>query len=143
MQIVTILNALFATALAVPLAQPQSGASDTWKPSPNTKTTCDKTSDKTIGFYVGPQIEDVLNNACAAMMPACAYPNRGHKVFCVQTVDFNLAAPVSNVQKANVESREGNKLSGWDVKCKRFILVIHGTHRGYDTNYCSSFCNPP
>jgi len=121
MQIATILTALFATVLAVPSAQPQSGASDTWKPSPDTKTTCDKTSDKTIDFGVDPQIEDVLNNACAAMMPACAYPNRGHKVFCVETVDFKLPAPVSSIQEASVESKGGNKLSGWNIKCKSRI----------------------
>ncbi|KAF2133879.1 hypothetical protein P153DRAFT_280995, partial [Dothidotthia symphoricarpi CBS 119687] len=37
--------------------------------------TCNTDSDKIIGFYVGPQLETVLNDACAAMMLPCAYQN--------------------------------------------------------------------
>lgn len=63
-------------------------------------------------------MESVLTDACAAMMPPCAYPDRLPKdTVCAQVVDWRLDGPKDSTQSANVETAEGNKISGWDVKC--------------------------
>ncbi|CAO2650091.1 Nn.00g013830.m01.CDS01 [Neocucurbitaria sp. VM-36] len=109
------------TVLASPLTPiilPRQSA--TWQPEVGTAGRCNKTSDYIIGFYVGPQLETVVNDACAAMMPPCAYQDRvSSDTFCIQTIDWPLAGVKSSVQSANVETRDGNKLSGFDV---RFIV---------------------
>lgn len=115
MLVATILGAFVALATAVP--HPQQGLS-TWSPALGSKTTCNKTSDKMIGFYVGPQLDYVVNNACAAMMPPCAYQDRVPDSFCIQTIDWPLDGVKSSTQDANVEKINGDKISGWDVKCK-------------------------
>ncbi|KAF3041364.1 hypothetical protein E8E12_008402 [Didymella heteroderae] len=115
-----ILSTLCAAALAAPITQIIQSRADTkstWQPAQGSTSSCDKTSDKIIGFYVGPQMEDVLTNACAAMMPPCAYPDRLPKdTVCAQVVDWRLDGPQTSTQSANVETAEGNKISGWDVK---------------------------
>jgi putative effector of murein hydrolase LrgA (UPF0299 family) len=117
-----LLSSFTAISLAAPLAQygPAQRTNVTaWEPAPGSKTTCDKTSDKIIGFYQGPQLETVLDNACAEMMSPCAYQERlSQDIVCVQTVTWKLPESVSSVQDANVETSEGNKISGWDVKCE-------------------------
>jgi hypothetical protein len=114
-----ILCGLFAASLAAPLAQRQITKRDTWQPAAGSKTTCNTKSDKIIGFYVGPQLETVLNDACAAMMPGCAYQERlPPDTMCIQTVTWPLKQATKSVQSANVETKEGNKISGWDVQCK-------------------------
>lgn len=117
------LAVLPATILATPFAQPLRNLNalkrSDWQPAPGTVVTCNKASDKTIGFYQGPQMETVLNDACAAMMPPCAYQDRLPKdTVCVQTIDFALEGPVKSVQAANVQDSTGNKISGWLVQCK-------------------------
>ncbi|KAF3031756.1 hypothetical protein E8E11_000782 [Didymella keratinophila] len=113
-------STLCAAALAAPLTQTITSheySRSTWQPAQGSKSSCDKTSDKIIGFYVGPQMEDVLTNACAAMMPSCAYPDRlPNDTVCAQVVDWRLDGPKTSIQSANVETAEGNKISGWDVK---------------------------
>lgn len=122
-------STLFATALAAPLTQTiksREYSTSTWQPAQGSKSSCDKKSDKIIGFYVGPQMEDVLTNACAAMMPSCAYPDRLPKdAVCAQVVDWRLDGPKSSTQSANVETSEGNKISGWDVK-RKFDTRLRG-----------------
>ncbi|KAL1597601.1 hypothetical protein SLS59_007298 [Nothophoma quercina] len=62
-------------------------------------------------------METVLTNACAAMMPPCAYPDRlADDIVCAQVMDWRLDGPKTSTQSANVETAEGNKISGWDVK---------------------------
>lgn len=116
------LSTLCVAALAAPLTQiteSRAYVTSTWQPVQGSKSSCDKSSGKIIGFYVGPQMEDVLTNACAAMMPACAYPSRlPNDTVCAQVVDWRLDGPKSSTQSANVETAEGNKISGWDVKCR-------------------------
>ncbi|KAF1917634.1 hypothetical protein BDU57DRAFT_493796 [Ampelomyces quisqualis] len=115
-----LLGGFVVISLAGPLAQ--YGPSQTtnvtaWQPAPGSKTTCDKTSDKIIGFYQGPQLETVLDNACAEMMSPCAYQERlSQDIVCAQTINWNLPESVSSIQDANVETSEGKKISGWDVK---------------------------
>lgn len=117
-----VLVTLCATAFAAPFThrlERREDTNPTWQPAEGSQTTCDKTSDKIIGFYVGPQIESVLTNACAAMMPPCAYPDRvASDVACTQVIDWQLDGPKTSTQSANVETLEGNKISGWNVKCK-------------------------
>ncbi|KAH9878100.1 hypothetical protein J1614_003317 [Plenodomus biglobosus] len=115
MHIVTILNLLLATALASPLALPQSGEDPAWEPAPGTTVTCDAKTDKYLGLYIGPQMEDVLNKACAAMMPECAFPQNNPDLFCIATVDFPLDGPKSSVQSALVQG-PGGRLPGWKAK---------------------------
>jgi hypothetical protein len=128
-----IISALIATSFAAPFAQlgsVQTSDNSTWTPAPGTETSCDCTSDKIIGFYVGPQLDTVLNDACAAMMDPCAFPERlsAHTV-CAQIITWPLKGPVDSAQGANVEDLDGNKLSGWDVQCKstesQFIRTSH------------------
>jgi hypothetical protein len=66
----------------------------------------------------GVMLSTALDNACAAMMPACAYPDRVNVDFCKATVDYALDGPKSNVQDVNVVDRNANKISGWKAKCK-------------------------
>jgi hypothetical protein len=64
-------------------------------------------------------MESVLTDACAAMMPPCAYPDRlADGTVCAQVMDWRLDGPRNSTQSANVETAEGNKISGWDVKRK-------------------------
>jgi hypothetical protein len=119
-----LFGALFATSLAAPLAQTslEPSANSTWTPAPDSKTACDSGSDKIIGFYVGPQLETVLNDACAEMMDPCAYRERlPPNTVCVQTVTWPLKGPVKSQQAADVQDLNGNKLSPWNVQCKSTI----------------------
>ncbi|KAH7082617.1 hypothetical protein BKA63DRAFT_529659 [Paraphoma chrysanthemicola] len=112
-----LLCSLFASSLAAPLAKQDGSQRQTWEPATGSKTTCDKQSDKIMGFYAGPQMDTVINDACAAMMPGCAYQERlDPDIMCIQTVTWPLKGPVRSVQSANVETSEGNKISGWDVE---------------------------
>jgi hypothetical protein len=116
------LSTFLATALAAPLVQrqsPRTGASDSWQPAPGTTTTCDATSDKSISFMRGPQLGSVLDDACAAMMPPCAYQDRvAEGTVCTATLDYPLNGPKNSIQHANVIDKDGNSISGWDIKCK-------------------------
>ncbi|KAF2786049.1 hypothetical protein K505DRAFT_380514 [Melanomma pulvis-pyrius CBS 109.77] len=119
----SIFLTLLTPAIAIPLTNPSclpTNPNPNWLPAANTTVTCDKTSDKIISFYVGPQIETVLNDACAAMMPPCAYQDRvSPDTMCIQTIDWKLSDAKSSVQNANVEdAKTANKLSGWAVKCE-------------------------
>lgn len=120
MHSIILLGTYCAAAFAAPLTptfQSRAGTNSTWQPAEGTTTSCDKTSDKIIGFYVGPQMETVLTNACSAMMPPCAYPDRlADDIVCAQVMDWSLDGPKTSTQSANVETAEGNKISGWDVK---------------------------
>jgi hypothetical protein len=116
-----LLGALFATSLAAPVAQIEAPEveNSSWAPAPGSKTACDSTSDKIIGFYEGPQLETVLNDACAEMMDPCAYADRlPEHTACIQTVTWPLREQVKSQQAANVEDLDGNKLSPWNVQCK-------------------------
>ena len=62
------------------------------------------------------------------MMPVCAYPDRlPSNVFCMMTMDWPLKGRKSSTQRANVESILGNRLSGWDVKCKCSLSPLNCT----------------
>lgn len=120
MYIVFLLGVWCATGFATPVTQffhVRSNTTLEWQPAEGTTTTCDEASDKIIGFYVGPQMESVLTDACVAMMPPCAHPERVAKdVVCAQVIDWRLDGPKSSKQSANIETAEGNKISGWDVQ---------------------------
>lgn len=122
MYITLVISTICTVALAAPVIhdpENRAGGNSTWQPAGGTTTSCDKTSDKIISFYVGPQMESVLTNACAAMMPPCAHPNRLADDFvCSQSINWRLDGPKDSTQFANVETTEGNKISGWDVKCE-------------------------
>lgn len=122
MYINVLLSTLIATTVAAPLAKKQdksTGKNPAWQPTAGTTATCNNDADKIVGFYVGPQLETVVNDACAAMLPPCAYQDRlGPNTVCIQTVDWPLDGSKSSIQSANVETKQGNKISGWDVKCK-------------------------
>ncbi|OAL45519.1 hypothetical protein IQ07DRAFT_591327 [Pyrenochaeta sp. DS3sAY3a] len=115
-----IFSAFIAASLATPLTSRQvriTGKSDSWEPDVVAKVACDTTSDKIIGFYVGPQLETVVNDACAAMFPPCAYSDRvAPDTFCIQSIDWKLGGPKTSIQAANVETKQGVKISGWNVK---------------------------
>jgi hypothetical protein len=124
-----LVSTFLATALAAPLVQrqsPQTGENDSWQSAPDTTTTCDAASDKSISFMRGPQLETVLDNACAAMMPPCAYQDRVAKgTVCTATLDYPLDASKSSTQHANIVDSDGNSISGWDIKCKPLFFVSH------------------
>lgn len=119
---ILLISTLCMAAFAAPLTEiieSRVDTNSTWQPAEGSTSSCDKTSDKIIGFYVGPQMESVITDACAAMMPPCAYPGRLPKdTVCVQKIDWRLDGPKNSTQSANVETAEGNKISGWDVKCE-------------------------
>lgn len=125
---IILLSLLLSTITAAPVSdtiQIRATANSTWHPAEGTKTSCDKTSDKIIGFYVGPQMESVLTDACVAMMPPCAHPGRlADDIVCAQVTDWRLDGPKNSTQSANVETAEGNKISGWDVKRKLLLREV-------------------
>jgi hypothetical protein len=112
-----LFSLLFALSLAAPLAV------DEWTPAPNSVVKCDKAADKNIGFSQGLLLETVLTKACSAMMP-CAYPNRPSDMVCAATIDIPLNAQETSIQHANIQTSDGNKISGWDVQCKTTVLSI-------------------
>ncbi|KAF3007608.1 hypothetical protein E8E13_007916 [Curvularia kusanoi] len=62
-------------------------------------------------------MESVLTDACRAMMPPCAHPNdTPDDMMCAQVTEWQLDGPQCSTQSANVETLEGNKISGWDVE---------------------------
>ena len=127
MHSIFLLTTLCAAAFAAPVIQSlehRAGTNSTWQPAQGTMASCNETSDKIIGFYVGPQIQSVLTDACAAMMPPCAHPDRlSNDTVCAQVMDWPLDGPKSSTQSANIETLEGNKISGWDVKRKSPVEV--------------------
>ena len=127
-------SALAATTLATPITPRQThetGASDTWTPAANSKTTCDTTCDKFISFSQESQLETVVNNACAAIMPACAYPDRlPQDTFCTATIYYALNGPKNSTQQASVVDSSGKTIGNWDVTCKSYCQR-EGTVQGY------------
>ncbi|KAI4910857.1 hypothetical protein J4E90_007113 [Alternaria incomplexa] len=117
-----LFSAFLATALAAPLVQrqsPKTGASDSWQPASDTITTCDPTSDsdKSLSFTADPKLETILNNACAAMMPGCAYPDRiPTGTLCTATVDYPLSGEKNSIQDANVVGSDGNRITDYAVR---------------------------
>lgn len=114
------LCSLVATSLEAPVSQPQDANSNlfltSWGPAAGTKTTCDAKSNRTIKFAAGHELKKVVNDACAAMMPPCAYQKRlGPDIMCIQTIDWPLKGPQRTLQNAIVETQEVQKL---DVQCK-------------------------
>jgi hypothetical protein len=123
MRTTIVLASIFATALAAPtsLISPLRTReyNSPWKVASDTTSVCDHDTDKVLGLYVGPQVEEVVENACVAMMPACAYADRlGDETMCAQVLDWELDGPKTSTQPANVEMIGGDKAPGWDVKCK-------------------------
>ncbi|KAI4702481.1 hypothetical protein J4E81_002845 [Alternaria sp. BMP 2799] len=117
-----LFSAFLATALAAPLVQrqsPKTGASDSWQPASDTITTCDPASDsdKLLSFTADPKLETILNNACAAMMPGCAYPDRiPTGTLCTATVDYPLNGDKNSTQDANVVGSDGNRITDMAVR---------------------------
>jgi hypothetical protein len=110
-----LLSALCAASLAAPLAQTSDPTN--WTPADGSVAQCDKTSDKNIAFFQSSDLDTVITNACAAMMP-CAYPNRPADMVCAGTIDIPLQGQEASVQPADIQTSEGNKISGWSAKCK-------------------------
>ncbi|KAI4926256.1 hypothetical protein J4E85_006548 [Alternaria conjuncta] len=115
-----LFSAFLATALAAPLVQrqsPKTGASDSWQPASDTITTCDPESQKLLSFTADPKLETILNNACAAMMPGCAYPDRiPTGTLCTATVDYPLNGDKNSTQDANVVGSDGNRITDYAVR---------------------------
>lgn len=132
MHAILFLGTICAVAFAAPVAhslETRAEVDSTWQPAEGTATSCDSASDKIIGFYVGPQIESVLTDACAAMMPPCAYPSRlPEDAVCVQVIDWRLDGPKNSTQSANIETLDGNKISGWGVRCTLLNSVVTFLH---------------
>lgn len=95
-----------------------------WAPARNSITKCAET-DKVISFFVGPQKESVINDACADMMPPCAYQERHPSLVCTPVMNWRLDSAKKSTQNANVEdAATGNKLSGWAVQCKHVLFLF-------------------
>jgi hypothetical protein len=66
-----------------------------------------------------PELDTILNDACAAMMAPCAYRERLPKdQACAQITTWPLAAPVENTQSAKIESTEGSEEGGSKLQCR-------------------------
>jgi hypothetical protein len=112
-----ILSTLSAISFAAPLVKRTDGTS--FQPAPGSNTACDTSSDKIVGFYDGPQLETVVNDACAAMMAPCAYQERlPAGTVCAQMTTWPLSESVKSAQAADVETANGNKIPGYQVQCK-------------------------
>ncbi|KAH7412320.1 hypothetical protein DE146DRAFT_275767 [Phaeosphaeria sp. MPI-PUGE-AT-0046c] len=111
----TLLLSSFATmAFAAPLAQ--SGVlpsldSSTWTPAPGFETTCEADAQELISLDLEPQLEKVLNEACAAMMPPCAYPELLREdTVCIKTVVWPLEEAVESTQTFEGETSAGGQV---------------------------------
>jgi hypothetical protein len=109
----TILSAIIATAVAAPFpfaqrAAPITGASKTWKPSDRIELNC---AAKPLSGVSNAQRSSAIDGACAALMPACAYPDRAPKGTKCNTNLFLLEGPESSTQKIN------SGKNGINVKC--------------------------
>jgi hypothetical protein len=118
-----ILSTLTAISFASPLVKRDAAgvpsSTSTWQPADGYKTTCDTSSDKIIGLTAGPELDTILNDACAAMMAPCAYRERLPKdQACAQITTWPLAAPVENTQSAKIESAEGSEEGGSKLQCR-------------------------
>jgi hypothetical protein len=94
----TLFSAFVATAIAAPFAQQQASTTGEGevRPSAGNKTTCDANSISTVA---GAQLSTVINDACAAMMPDCAYQDRlPSNIFCTATVDYPIDGPRTSTQ---------------------------------------------
>jgi hypothetical protein len=123
MRTTLLVASILATALAAPtsLLTPLRAReyNSPWQAALDTKSVCDHDTDKVIGLYVGPQVEEVVENACVALMPGCAHADRlNDETMCPQVMDWQLDGAKSSTQPANVEMIGGDKVPGWDVKCK-------------------------
>lgn len=119
----TLLLSVAATCIAAPTTLDTVVPRQAWAPAAGTSTTC-IASDKLLGFFQGPQLDSVVNDACAGLMPPCAYQQRlNPDTFCAQTIDFSLPGPKSVVQIANVLSSDGNKISGYAAQCKQTYAI--------------------
>lgn len=132
-----ILSTLSAISFAAPLVKRTSDS--TWDLAPGSKTTCDTSSDKIIGFYDGPQLETVVNDACAAMMAPCAYQERlPAGTICAQVTTWPLSDPAKRTQAADVETADGN-ISGFELQCKCTLRkIVKDLRTDRDTSRCYS-----
>jgi hypothetical protein len=116
-----LFSTFFAASLASPLAHylhAKRAENLTWTPAPDTTTTCDTSSDKMVSLEMNSKVETILNDACAAMMPVCAYQDRvPPNTVCIKTTLWPLEGPVNNTQSLDIVTPEGDKMSG-DVQCK-------------------------
>jgi hypothetical protein len=119
MYIYTLFSAFVATAVAAPFIQrpaATTGESKTWQPTTGTKTTCDTKSMDAVG---GAQLSTAINNACAAMMPGCAYPDRlPQNTFCTATVDYPIDGPMHSTQYLYSSQSLYSSQKGGVLRCK-------------------------
>lgn len=123
-----LISAFFVTALASPLSQRSydtitttatTGKIADWTPAAGTKTICDTSAGLLLSSNIEPQLENIINNACAAMMPKCAFPDRVEAgTMCIQTIDWPLDGPKTSSFTATLNSGYGNKTSGYKVQCE-------------------------
>lgn len=118
--------AILATAVAHPAPAYESGHGPAWIAAAGSTAKCESNSTLTVSFNQGPPQQTVLDNACAAMLPSCAYPERrGNDTACVQTFEYGLNAPASSIQSANV-LENGDKSLKWSVKCESVSSIHSG-----------------
>ncbi|KAF2655443.1 hypothetical protein K491DRAFT_692905 [Lophiostoma macrostomum CBS 122681] len=103
-------SALAFPTFTVPPATP-------WEAAPDSAVTC-TTTDKVISHTAGIQLNQVLQDACVAMMPPCAYPEQvSNDTACPEITSWALKGVVSSIRDATVENATNtNKLSGYKVE---------------------------
>lgn len=119
MQLPLVLGFLAASAAATPVRN-AAVSKMKWSPAAGTTATCDKATDKWISTTVGPeQGSDLLDHACAALMPACAYQENHEGLICAQTIDFAIDGTKTVQLNATVETEETlGKTTAWAANCK-------------------------
>lgn len=108
--------AFAATALA------QSG----FLPSPGTTLLCNTTTNNVLSPSFLAIASATINNACAALMPPCAYPARQPAdTICVQTIDFPLSSQKSSIQSlVDIQNLLGQKVNGLGLKCTFTVALL-------------------
>lgn len=72
-----------------------------------------------LSSSIASQFEAIINNACAAMMPVCAFPDRvDPETICIQTVDWPLSERKTSILPASLNLGDGDHSGGWQVQCK-------------------------
>ncbi|KAH3996788.1 hypothetical protein HBI56_131010 [Parastagonospora nodorum] len=115
-----ILSTLSALTIASPLVKRQASEPDSassWTAAPGFKTTCDTSSDKVINLSAGAELDTLINDACAAMMPPCAYQDRlPAGTACILPTTWPLSGPVESKQSAKTKSAQGSEETESKVK---------------------------
>ncbi|ORX94147.1 hypothetical protein BCR34DRAFT_446184, partial [Clohesyomyces aquaticus] len=108
-----------------------------WRAAAGSTVICSADPIFAMSWEQGPPLSIVLDKACAAMMPPCAYPeNLSNDTVCAQVLEWELKGPVTSTQHANVLQNH-EKSSKWNIK---FTVTPHPADLSTVVNWSRADC---